>query len=372
MDRPGPGRRRGVVLGASCYHRVVRLLLVATVVTGVFGCGATVKAPPTRLTPKQIVEQSRAAIVRVEVGTDRVGTGFVVDGSGAIATNLHVVVGATDIKVRTLDGAVLTVARILAFDPDHDLALLDVDPRLPLPMLRLGDSDQVAAGDPVIAIGNPLGVLDYTVSDGLISSVRTVSAELTLLQISAPISQGSSGGPLFNTFGEVIGVATAIFNEGQNLNFGVPSNYVRALTLAHRPMTVAAFAELTQPRPQTIDAGGKTIVRKVPRHELTVFEGCTDQQIGETVESISKAIELGAPLYNQGNHEACYRIYEGTSMRFERDSGCKGVRDAFGAGLLRSSTLEDFTEKAWALRDMFDGLLDVAVRHAKRSGSTSP
>jgi hypothetical protein len=348
------------------------------------GCGAAARGTSTSatLTPKQIVERSRGGIVRVEVGADRVGTGFVIDEHGTIATNLHVVAGADDIKVRTLDGTLLAVPRVQAYDPDHDLALIDVDPRAPLPMLALGDSDQVAAGDPVIAIGNPLGVLDYTVSDGLISSIRSVcpdparaagaradgcTSELTLLQISAPISQGSSGGPLFNSFGEVIGVATAIFNEGQNLNFGVPSNYLRKLQAHKQPMSVAQFAAETRPRPTTIKAGDLTIVRKVPHHEVAIFEGCSEQQIGDAVESISKAIELGAPLYNDGNHEACYRIYEGTSIRFERESPCKGLREAFGAGLLRSSTLESFTEKAWALRDMFDGLLDVAVRHAKRT-----
>lgn len=356
----------------ACYHRWVRLLPVVSVLVAssiaAAGCGGAQKRETARgLTPKEIVERSKGAIVRIEVGNDRVGTGFVVDREGAIATNLHVVVGASEIKVRTLDGTVLSVPRVLALDPDHDLAIIDVDPRQPLPVLRLGDSDKVAAGDPVIAIGNPLGVLDYTVSDGLISSVRAVSPELTLLQISAPISQGSSGGPLFNSFGEVIGVATAIFNEGQNLNFGVPSNYVRKLSQERRPMTVAQFAELTRPRDPTIEAAGKSIVRKVPRHDLTIFDGCTDAQVEETVKSIGQAIELGAPLYNSGNHEACYRIYEGTSIRFERESACKGVREAFGAGLLRSSTLDSYTEKAWALRDMFDGLLEVAVRHAEKS-----
>jgi hypothetical protein len=241
-----------------------------------------------------------------------------------------------------------------------------------MPTLRLGDSDKVSAGDPVIAIGNPLGVLDYTVSDGLISSVRAISADLTLLQISAPISQGSSGGPLFNNYGEVIGVATAIFNEGQNLNFGVPSNYVRALSKAQKPLTIAEFAALTAEKPETVEAGGKKIVRKVPRHDLAIFDACNNKQIAETVQAISQAIELGAPLYNQGNHEACYRIYEGTSMRIERESGCRGVRDAFGAGLLRAGTVESYTEKAWALRDMFDGLLDVSVRYAKTNGPVAP
>jgi hypothetical protein len=350
---------------------VLAVLGVGAVATA--GCGGRQKtSKETRLTPREIVDRSKAAIVRVEVGNERVGTGFVIDRDGAIATNLHVVRGSSDIKVRTLDGTVLTVPRVLALDPEHDLALIDVDPRRPLPVLSLGDSDKVSAGDPVIVIGNPLGVLDYTVSDGLISSVRPVSEDLTLLQISAPISQGSSGGPLFNSFGEVIGVATAIFNEGQNLNFGVPSNYVRAMTKARKPMTVAQFAELTKPPPQTIDAGGKTIVRKVPHHELSIFDGCKDEQVDEAVKAIGQAIELGAPLYNAGNHEACYRIYEGTSIRFERESECKGVREAFGAGLLRSSTLESYTEKAWAMRDTFDGLLEVAVRYAERTGKKPP
>lgn len=359
-------------------------LLVAGLLLTITACGATAKPrPATRMTPKQIVDSTKPAIVRIEAGADRVGTGFVIDASGVIATNLHVVVGASDIKVRLLDGTTLTVARIVAVDRHHDLALLDVDPRSPMPVLRLGDSDKVSAGDPVVAIGNPLGVLDYTVSDGLISSVRAIptpdGTELTLLQISAPISQGSSGGPLFNSFGEVIGVATAIFNEGQNLNFGVPSNYVRALHLAQKPMTVAQFAELTrdeQPNKEpTIESNGKKIVRRVPRHELSIFAQCKADDIAEAVKAISEAIESGAPLYNAGNHEACFRIYEGASMRLERESDCKGVREAFGAGLLRANTVESWTEKAWALRDMFDGLLDVSLRYARTTnggGASNP
>ena len=339
--------------------------LVAAVLLGALGCaGSTVVAPPQRLSPRQIVEKSKPAIVQVEVGNDRMGTGFVIDRTGVVATNLHVVVGSDDIKVRLVDGTVLGVPRIVAIDPDHDLALLDVDPKAPLPTLPLGDSDKVEAGDPVLAIGNPLG-LGYTVSDGLISSVRQFSEDVTLLQISAPISQGSSGGPLFNPYGEVIGVATAIFAEGQNLNFGVPSNYVRTLAARPRPLPVAEFAALTKPRPTEIDVGGKKIVRQVPKHDLAIFDGCDAKDIGEAVKSVSEAIELGAPLYNQGNHDACYRIYEGAASKLERDSPCKGVREAFGAGLLRASTMENPTEKAWALRDAFDGLIDVAMRYAR-------
>jgi serine protease Do len=277
---------------------------------------------------------------------------------------LHVVVGSAEIRVRTLDGTVLIVDTIVAIDPNHDLALLAVHSAGPLPSLTLGDSDVVAAGDPVLAIGNPLGVLDYTVSDGLISSVREISPDVKLLQISAPISQGSSGGPLFNSYGEVIGVSTAIFTEGQNLNFGVPSNYVHALNTARKPMTVVAFAELTRQKQPDLIVDGVRIVRAVPVHPLAIFDGCKPDAIQAAVEAIDGAIQRGAPLYNQGDHAGCFQIYEETSNQFEHDSGCTGVREAFGAGLLRASTLATPAEKAWALRDTFDGLIDVALRFA--------
>jgi serine protease Do len=356
------------------YHSVVRMLLapiVAVALCGAASCSSSAHPRgPQKLDTKQIVQRSKPAIVRVEDGDGRVGTGFAIDASGLVATNLHVVVGARDIKVTMLDGTVLPVTAIIALDPDHDLALIDVDPKSPMPTVPLGDSDKVEAGDPVLAIGNPLGVLDYTVSDGLIAAVRELSPEVKLLQISAPISQGSSGGPLFNPFGEVIGVATAISSEGQNLNFAVPSNYVTALRKNPRPMSVAEFAELTRPRPREIDANGVKIVRQIPDHQVSLFTGCSDADIAGAVEAISKAIELGAPLYNSGNHEACFRIYEGMSSKLERDSQCRGIRDAFGAGLLRVQTLASYTEKAWALRDTFDGLLDVATRYARARGGT--
>ena len=361
---------------------VVRTLIVAPVLAilgGVLGAGvgggcASSAQPraPIKLGPKEIAERSKPAIVRIENADGRVGTGFAIDPSGVVATNFHVVIGSSDIKVTTLDGSVYPVVKVIAIDPDHDLALIDIDPPRPMPVLRLGDSDQVAAGDPVVAIGNPLGVLDYTVSDGLIAAVRQLTPEVTLLQISAPISQGSSGGPLFNPYGEVIGVAVAVSNEGQNLNFAVPSNYVRTLRKNPKPLSMQEFAELTRPRPTTIETGGVKITRRIPEHQVSLFTGCADDDIGKAVAAVGEAIELGAPLYNAGNHEACFRIYEGTSAKLERDSPCRGIRDAFGAGLLRVATVTTFTERAWVLRDTFDGLIDVAKRYARARGGQTP
>ena len=342
--------------------RPARLLLVFGTVIAATACGGHGGAPraPAPLTPKQIVERSKPAIVRIEAGEDKIGTGFVIDARGVIATNLHVVAATDRILVKLLDGTNLPVQQIVNVDPDHDLALLAVAPARPLPSLALGDSDQVAAGDPVLAIGNPLGVLDYTVSDGLISSVRQVAPDFKLLQISAPISQGSSGGPLFNSFGQVIGVSTAVFTEGQNLNFGMPSNYVAALAAAPpRGISLADFFEATRPRAQETVVDGVRIVRKVPEHPVALLGGCEATAVAETLAAINSAIEVGAPVYNRGDHQGCFEIYQATAEKLEQGSTCKGIREAFGAGLLRASTLTSPAEKAWAMRDTFDGLLVV-------------
>src|SRR6201999_60661 len=98
----------------------------------------------------------------------------------------------------------------------------------------LGDSDKTRPGDSVVAIGNPLG-LENTVSNGLISARRKFDEGVEVLQISAPIAPGSSGGPIFNDHGEVIGIATAILEEGQNLNFGMPVAYLAPMLKAPEP-----------------------------------------------------------------------------------------------------------------------------------------
>ena len=321
------------------------------------------------LTPKQVVQRATPAIVRIEVegpnGGEAFGTGFVLSADGRIATNLHVISGATDVRVSLHDGTRLALDQIAAIDPLRDLAIITVQSRDRLPILPLGNSDDVEAGDPVIVIGNPLGVLDYSVSDGLISAVRPVTRRLTVLQISAPISQGSSGGPLFNAYGEVIGVATAIAGQGQNLNFGIPSNYLLPLLSRDDGLTLRGLSEKLR---DIGDPSGRSpattgaIQRKVPQHPVSLLDGCSKQSVATAVDGISSAIQIGAPLYNEGNHEACYRVYEGTAIRLERELPCEGLREALGQGLLRASTEEGYTLKAWAMRDAFDGVLLVAKK----------
>jgi serine protease Do len=374
MARPRKLRRGPETGYAERVKRHRSFAVVAVVVAGMAGCAGGANRPRQSLTPRQMVESSKPAIVRIEVsdrGARGLGTGFVVGADGRIATNLHVIQGVAEAVVVLHDGTRFPVEEVVAVDQQRDLVIVRIG-RKGLPTLVIGNSDHVSAGDPVYAIGNPLGA-DYTISDGLISAVRRLGESLVVLQISAPISQGSSGGPLLNHFGEVIGVATWVSEAGQNLNFGMPSNYLLPLVAEQRGISFREFVGRTSRRTPGLDirrepgpSGRPRIVRQVPRHEVAYLEGCTDEQLERVGAEIAAAIEKGAPLYNQGDHEACFRIYEGVALRLEHEvsPGCGGPRDALGQGLLRSGTLETYTEKAWAMRDAFDGLLDVMRRRA--------
>ena len=154
------------------------------------------------------------------------GSGFFV-GEDIVATNLHVVEGAAGGYARIVGRKrKYNISGLVASDSRRDLVLLKVDGAKARP-LPLGDSSEIAVGDTVYAVGNPRG-LEGTFSEGIISGIRQIGGD-TLLQITAPISPGSSGGPVLNASGEVIGIAVASFKGGQNLNFAIPSSYVEAL-----------------------------------------------------------------------------------------------------------------------------------------------
>jgi serine protease Do len=318
----------------------------------------TVAAPsaPAPLTPAQIAARATPSVVSIR-SPHSLGTGFVVRKDGWIATNLHVIAGARELMVATTDKHEYPVSEVLAVDDRRDLALVRVEAG-DLGTLALGDSDLVRPGDSVVAIGHPLGLED-TVSNGLVSAVRVVDPALTVLQISAPIAPGSSGGPLFSDRGEVIGVATAYSTEGQNLNFGVPVRYLKALLDDTHPVPLAAFAEATR-KP----SGLPQVKREVPNHELKVLAGCSDPDLARAAHIVEEAIEVGAPVYNQKHFAACYHIYEGAALDLEKrlPVACPGPKKAMRDGRLKAEKLDDPAAQAWAMRDAFDGLLDVIVR----------
>jgi S1-C subfamily serine protease len=154
------------------------------------------------------------------------GSGFIVR-DGMIASNLHVIEGATRGYAKIIgQKEKYEIEGISAVDSERDLVVLKTLTARSRP-LALGVSENVLVGETVYAVGNPQG-LEGTFSQGIVSSIREVGGD-KILQITAPISPGSSGGPVLNDKGDVIGVSVATFKGGQNLNFAIPSSYLKSL-----------------------------------------------------------------------------------------------------------------------------------------------
>jgi serine protease Do len=161
------------------------------------------------------------------------GSGFVIDPSGYIVTNNHVIEQSNEIKVKFQDDTELE-AKLIGTDKLTDIALLKVESKKPLPFLKFADSDKARVGHSVIAIGNPFG-LGGTVTSGIISAFnRDINAGPydSFIQTDASINRGNSGGPLFNIEGEVLGINTAIFSPtggSVGIGFSIPANLAKPI-----------------------------------------------------------------------------------------------------------------------------------------------
>ncbi len=179
----------------------------------------------------EVIKQSVDSVVLVEVRdasdkTIKTGSGFIATPDGRIVTNYHVVKGARSAYVKLSNGAFFKVDGLIASDADADIAILKVAANN-LPVLAFGDSEKAAVGQSVVAIGSPLG-LENSVSNGIVSAIREEGGR-KWIQTTAAASVGNSGGPLINSSGEVLGIVAWKLVGGENLNFAVPSNSVKAL-----------------------------------------------------------------------------------------------------------------------------------------------
>ena len=198
----------------------------------------------------------------VRVPADSLGSGFIVHADGYVITNHHVIDRARSVMVELNDGRKLP-AELISSDPDADLAVLKIAADKPLPVIDLGDSSDLLIGEPVIAVGNPLGY-SHSVSTGIVSAVhrdlkdgRDKVMMADLVQTDAAINPGNSGGPLLNAYAQVIGINTAIRGDAQNIGFAIPVNKLRDLipelmdpkhvSRIDVPLTLAERRTLTSP-----------------------------------------------------------------------------------------------------------------------------
>ena len=198
------------------------------------------------------------------------GSGFFVR-EGEIVSNLHVVEGASRGYAKLVgQDAKLDIQGITAIDAKRDLVILKVYAKTPS-VLTLGDSEAAQVGEQIYAVGNPKG-LEGTFSQGIISSVRDIDTD-KLLQITAPISPGSSGGPVLNVKAEVIGVSVATFKGGQNLNFAIPSAYLKELLEKAGSVKPLASINPTKPKSSLVKNIGKSNIRGVTASHFAITAG---------------------------------------------------------------------------------------------------
>ena len=205
-------------------------------------------SPEGAQTPRMVYENNAKSVVAVSstvqtnyYGQTRQGTstgsGFIISDDGYVVTNHHVVEGATDVTVTLSTGDEYT-AKVIGSDSLNDVALLKVE-ATGLPAVKLGSSDKLAIGDMVCAIGNPLGSLTATLTVGYVSGkdrqVTTDNSTINMIQTDAAINSGNSGGALFNSYGEVVGITNAKYSSSSssgsasidNIGFAIPINHVK-------------------------------------------------------------------------------------------------------------------------------------------------
>lgn len=189
------------------------------------------------------------------------GSGFFVSQDGDFLTNRHVLKDAFYAVAISPNGKVYPVTKIIGVHPEADLMKATVgNVTEPVPYLRIG-REGVAKGQHIYVFGNPQG-LSFTVSDGIVSAFRTIPRYGEVFQMTAPISSGSSGGPVINAGGEVVGISVAVWREGQNLNFAVQAKAVGELVApGGGPIALNQAGDVQQPgppaRPPNRPADGK-------------------------------------------------------------------------------------------------------------------
>jgi hypothetical protein len=298
------------------------------------------------------LDRAKASTVSISVSTvtgGKTGSGVVLTEGGLIATNAHVISGATAGRVRLETGEEFEIAGVLDFDPRLDIAIISI-PGFGLPEALLGNSDSVAVGQRLLAIGAPLG-LEWTVTDGILSAIR-IEDGAKRLQISVPVSPGSSGGPVIAEDGRVIGLVVSGISGGraQNLNFAVPINTIRGRLSGARSRQPTALSAMSYAAIQTTPGVTSSGAASVPivNRELDLDFASLD----------------GAQIYSEFKGEGQYR-------RRDRVMYSLGRTPSGGTRIDRFSIQEGRAQALMAAQDMHRDVLRTSFYLTNPSQSTT-
>jgi parallel beta-helix repeat protein len=271
-------------------------------------------------------------IARTKKG-EATGTGFAVSADGKIATNYHVIAGASKIFVKLPNGRTVGVQRVIASDKRVDLAILQVR-GVTLRPLPLGDSNAVKVGQEVCVMGSPLG-LEQSFSTGVVSAKRVMDG-FEWIQITAPISPGNSGSPVMTRSGRVIGVATFGYEKGQNLNFASSVKYLRMLLNRQPIRPERPSAQPPQASPASQEPPSSMLVTNASEFVQAISEikegGEITLQPGEY--RLREPLHIRKSLTISGTeYEETVIVFEGKSIFAEDEGKCGGIKFS-GEGML--------------------------------------
>ena len=296
---------------------------------------------------RQIAQTAFKSVVLLEMNDSQgqpvsLGSGFFI-ADGVIATNAHVIEGSAGGTAKLVGSEQkFSILGTIALDRHTDLALLKVGDSAPV--LNLGPETKPAVGDKVYVVGNPLG-LEGTFSEGIVSGIRPVQSEW-ILQMTAPISPGSSGGPVMNDAGTVIGVAEATFKDGQNLNLAVPVAYLSKLWAASSQNSIVTpLAQQTSggPHRSIVDEVGIRMETGIVVSEFKLTTADSPFQTGGFEMRMTNKL----PVTISGIQlRIIYRDVSGAIMDFEDYS----YNQAIPPGLTKTVTQKDSSEAYRAAR----------------------
>lgn len=226
-------------------HISKRILLIAIFILSLSSINTSAQSASDS-NAGQIYKKTSPSVVTIErYGLNgkvaAVGSGFLISSDGRILTNYHVIAHSKQATVRLANGDAYDTVDVLDIDKRKDIALIKIR-AVSLPFLTLGTSSAVEIGESIYSISNPLGAFENTLSQGIISGIRPTDG-YRLLQVTAPISHGSSGSPIFNAKGEVVGIAVLTIAEGQSLNFAIPIDYAKGMLSSTALQSLASIYE---------------------------------------------------------------------------------------------------------------------------------
>jgi tetratricopeptide (TPR) repeat protein len=296
------------------------------------------------------------------------GSGFFLK-PGQVVTNLHVVRGAARAEIKTLDGKgkVFPVTGTLAVDEEGDLALLNID----MPLER-GRSSELATelpdeGETIFVIGNPLK-LEGSVSNGIVSAVREVPNSYRIIQITAPISHGNSGSPVFNLKGQVLGVVTVKVTNGQNINLAIAAARVGEL----RAGAVRPLSEIgTKPKTDVAESAYRNGLESMWLGNYDSAVGYFENAVNRNPKRADAWVKVGYCKVKQGKNQEAIRAYlEALQLKPSDPEIHNKLGDAYYyAGRMREA-IDEYTEAARLRPECAEFFYNLAIAYFESGNLT--